>query len=1461
MYATPLELHHRSGAELQRWYQDLIVENDTYVKKGEFMKQSSWYSIVKLIARQDGVWHARRWQAERVAQLLTGNKGKQIVTDLVKDMQNAGGTAVITDPGVADPGGTVVKADPGATTRVIAHHGDAVTTKESCLAEMKALRKRVGNCLLLAPLLLHDRNLLNARIMLLVAQTAWTEQTWLSTCKTTSAQDREVSVLNSTGLGESMVMQAWVKATHHPLELARLGIAVKEGQVCLDLDPSIGRDEPVTTLMSFLLHFMEARLWSALWQEESMPEKFAGVLDPVHQARILEHLALFWVAVTDVEAMGQGDAWELRKEIYWLSWPLCQHTMRLMAHHHWQAAGPVVDFLSVLFNRLGDSKCIEESHRVARSLEKRRQQPDVVSMHSAFGALQGDATPLSARGVPHVRTPTSGAYTASVKQPFKWQKIFGKHALLPLPPSCKRTLKSSGFKSKTPHSGRPSICAAAALAYLHESGKLHLAGEMFKSIILVPHSLVRNGSDVFLVVCQGRFAARAWLATKIPRSRADLGGRWAFVATRRLVWIFVERVEDWRFIPMDWVVNAHDTHTFGCVVAQERGDGEQHVPALAEALVTAGRSRLMMHDRPTLAGAGGKAAEFQKIEELLRGHTLLPHYVKRLQEWHDEMEAKTRRRQRRARERANLDKGEAPPPTSSESSSEAEEQVDPKQKAFTCAALQELDEANLREWKADKRINQLIGQRGERGVRHAARQVLRRERTKRQPPRGDVKQRVVRCNVPWASRYVPGAAESGMTLPEGCRQSTLNAPPNLFVWVARYRHPLLELQNPPKRPTHSKNFTPPKGEAGDGRTEHQAFQKVLRWLWDRHEEVCAQTGTASHRPEWVSTALAPCSSCTAPGECECSFISEQRVLAPATMLKGAIEDLSGDSEDWSGEGTSETMSSCDDKPRLRLKTKTTQARSRRPPVDTGHKALPRAVTTPISGRPPSRAPLRPPVREGLHQVLAVGDANAKELGTLLELADVTVTIRARPGASWQNVGKDIEAFVSEGLPGTCKHKFHMVLIVLGSNNFPTTKARATTWENTRVCIKAVLAGLKECLIIGQPASNVFLSAPFNLEPKVSIPRLLKELREAAENAGASFIPIEWLPEHGDIEAPEKHLNVAGKQLLADSFLQASQPPKPASGPSCTPQPSPPPSAVIFKRSPTTVSSRSSSSSSQSKGIPTPVSSCSSRSSSSSSKQSGGHRGGPRDTKSHPPGGHEAQTALAVTDPGTSQAPAPATHQEGLVCQICNARDHHDSTNCPLAWACSTGKSSVVEMVAQAMSKLGKIMPRPMDRSVVVAKKDIGQVVPMPSDGNCLFAALAVGYKAASGLPVPTPDLLKALGAFTRQSYLKLVKNYLALKKREVMGLPIDSLLTDSDWTSVEEYLKGMEPPITTRRQWGGFVEAAIMGYAWQMQVAFFLEYPGGDVVMMTEPVGTGTKGPLLTQTRRALALVSCRLEI
>ena len=339
--------------------------------------------------------------------------------------------------------------------------------------------------------------------------------------------------------------------------------------------------------------------------------------------------------------------------------------------------------------------------------------------------------------------------------------------------------------------------------------------------------------------------------------------------------------------------------------------------------------------------------------------------------------------------------------------------------------------------------------------------------SKRQPM--DQQPRVVRCNVPWARKYVPGGPGSGTDLPEGCKQSTLGAPPDRCVWVARYRHPLL--QDAEKRPTRSKTFTPPSGDPLPGCTEHSAFQAVLRWLWERHDEVCCQIGTASPRPEWVTKALEPCRACTtAPGDC--TFISEQKALAPATTIKGkeVAEGLSGDSENWSGEGTSEDTSSSGDKPRFRLHSKTPTARSRRPQVAHPQKAPPRSTTTPISGGLPRR--------EGVHQVLVVGDINAQDLGALCEQVDVTVV--ARSGASWQKIAKDVQAFMPKWLRGTWKHRFDMVMTVLGSD-VPKPRAREQTWEKAQECMKTVLKGLHMCLMDGHPTTKIFASTPFNLE--------------------------------------------------------------------------------------------------------------------------------------------------------------------------------------------------------------------------------------------------------------------------------------------------------------------------------------------------------------------------------------------
>ena len=224
----------RSVAELQSWYNDLVLGNETYEKKeGAFMKQCSWFSILKLISMHDKVWHARKWQAEQVASLVKGEHGKDFVTKFVADT---------TDLGKSSSSATPTQEN----------------TKDTHLAELQQLRKKAGNAMLLAPHLMNANNLVNARIMLLVGQAVWSEQTLWSVSKTTAAANKDLVVRVACGLGECMVKQMWKNTTHQPEQLSRLGIEALKGQPFLNISPSSGNIE--ARLMSFLLHLME-EIW------------------------------------------------------------------------------------------------------------------------------------------------------------------------------------------------------------------------------------------------------------------------------------------------------------------------------------------------------------------------------------------------------------------------------------------------------------------------------------------------------------------------------------------------------------------------------------------------------------------------------------------------------------------------------------------------------------------------------------------------------------------------------------------------------------------------------------------------------------------------------------------------------------------------------------------------------------------------------------------------------------------------------------------------------------------------------------------------------------------------------------------------------------------------------------------------------------------------------------------------
>jgi hypothetical protein len=138
-----------STTEIQGLYENLVLGDQRYMNKGRFMKQSSWYSILNLISQHDRVWHAHKFMAQQVADRMGKNKAA-----LGSIARHIVGQDVPVGP--SDSG--VIAGKPG--------------DKESYLAELRKLRKKAGNAILLVPMFMSDHNLVNARIMLLVGRPA-----------------------------------------------------------------------------------------------------------------------------------------------------------------------------------------------------------------------------------------------------------------------------------------------------------------------------------------------------------------------------------------------------------------------------------------------------------------------------------------------------------------------------------------------------------------------------------------------------------------------------------------------------------------------------------------------------------------------------------------------------------------------------------------------------------------------------------------------------------------------------------------------------------------------------------------------------------------------------------------------------------------------------------------------------------------------------------------------------------------------------------------------------------------------------------------------------------------------------------------------------------------------------------------------------------------------------------------
>ena len=180
--------------------------------------------------------------------------------------------------------------------------------------------------------------------------------------------------------------------------------------------------------------------------------------------------------------------------MHWLSWPVCQWLLRTLAHFHFTSHPAWLYLFSAIFTRIGDTKAVEESHKIGRAAEKRGQQPDVFELAGFFRRLGVSGTPLQHRGLQHVVVPKEEFYSspwspAGKKPKEPWAVMFGKNGkrkVLPKGLSCEDLVDGkSKHISPNPDSGRLSITAAQALVYLHQRGEFNLASHTWSTSLFL----------------------------------------------------------------------------------------------------------------------------------------------------------------------------------------------------------------------------------------------------------------------------------------------------------------------------------------------------------------------------------------------------------------------------------------------------------------------------------------------------------------------------------------------------------------------------------------------------------------------------------------------------------------------------------------------------------------------------------------------------------------------------------------------------------------------------------------------------------------------------------------------------------------------------------------------------------------------------------------------------------------
>ena len=205
-------------------YEEFCLNNPNCRKKGPFVRQSAWWSFVQASDKYDAIFSAWRFTLRAMAKHLvrSGADLKALETEALQQMH-----ATMSAPAGDQPGSSQLHQK-----------------------QLAAVRAAKGNQILLAPMLMHNLNFFNMRVILLASRPFWSEQTIWSVEKTTPAQGMEFSVAAACGQGEAFLREAFRLSTFSATEWGRLG-AELEGVAHIDvaptIDPLTGWPEPGVT--------------------------------------------------------------------------------------------------------------------------------------------------------------------------------------------------------------------------------------------------------------------------------------------------------------------------------------------------------------------------------------------------------------------------------------------------------------------------------------------------------------------------------------------------------------------------------------------------------------------------------------------------------------------------------------------------------------------------------------------------------------------------------------------------------------------------------------------------------------------------------------------------------------------------------------------------------------------------------------------------------------------------------------------------------------------------------------------------------------------------------------------------------------------------------------------------------------------------------------------------------------